>query len=538
MMFNGPLSLPLHLVIIALWGLSALFDYLDFASILQLKEYRLDRLRDFWRSEQGQQYVRRYHLLWRTILCTVLLFWPINQNILIRYTLLIVFTVDAVRLALTLAKHKLRRPKLTVKAVSIIAAAFLLEVGLAVYEHSWDAVFGLIIMRPFAIALVTFLFNRITEQLKNWYIYRATQKIAKHTNLTVIGITGSYGKSTVKEYASHILGKKFRVLKTPGNINTDIGVALFLLRQNLNEADVLVVEMGAYKIGEIDKICQMVKPKIAILTAIIEQHLILFGSLKNVQTAKYELLRAVPADGLVITNADNPYCVEYLDELTCQNQQTFGEEPDNHPTLLIEESSYRNGYASGRFTYQHNSWHLTAPVIGVHQINNLAPVTILASHLGMSQEEITVACATLPTGDHGMRIFSFGQATIIDDSYNSNPTGFAAALEVLGSYPSTQSRIVITRGMMELGDRHDELHETVAEEIAFYADTLVIITPDASAPLKRGVQRLHDKYHLAVEEIYDQTALRNYLLGLKETSSVILLENRIPESVRSLFSSR
>lgn len=534
-MLTGPLSLPLHLTIIALWGLSALFDYLDFASILQLKEYRWDRLRDFWKSQQGQRYVRRYGFLWRTAICMVLLFWPINPNITIRYILLALLSIDVLRIGVSALKHQVRRPKLTIKAVVIITTAFLLEIGLALYKHSWDIVFGLIILRPVIIALVTFASNNVTQQLKNWYIYRATKKMAAHPNVTVIGITGSYGKSTVKEYTSHILSQKLRVLRTPGNINTDIGVALFVLRQNLHEADVLVVEMGAYKIGEIEKICRMVKPKIAILTAIIEQHLILFGSIKNVQQAKYELLRSVPADGLVVTNADNPYCTEFLTELVCQNQQTFGEDPDNSPTLLIEEAGYRRGFASGRFQYQNHAWHITAPVIGAHQLANLAPATIVSRYLGLSPEEITVACATLPAGDHGLKIFSFGQATIIDDSYNSNPTGFSAALEILGSFPSNQSRVVITRGMLELGERHAEIHETIAEEIAFYADTLVIITPDAAEALHHGVELLHDKFHLKIEKMYEPAALRNYLLGLKETNSVILLENRIPESVRALL---
>ena len=534
-MIIGSLSLPLHLLILALWGISAFFDYLDFASILQLKEYRWDRLRDFWQSQQGQRYLRRYGLLWRTLLCTLLLFWPINHNVLIRYLLLAIFAIDAIRFGISFLKHNLRRPKITIKAVAIVAVAFLLEVGLAVYRHSWDLVFGLIIFRPIIIALVTFASNHVTQQLKNWYVYRATKKIARHSNVTVIGITGSYGKSTVKEYASHILGKKFRVLRTPGNINTDIGVALFVLRQNLAEADVLVVEMGAYKIGEINKICQMVKPKIAILTAIIEQHLILFGSIENVQQAKYELLRAIPADGLVVTNADNKYCVELLPELACKNQQTFGSDLDRQPTLLIEEAGYRNGFTTARYTYQGRDWHITAPVIGAHQVTNLAPAVIVATHLGMGPEEITVACATLPAGDHGLRIIPFGQATVIDDSYNSNPAGFSAALEVLGSFPSSQSRIVVTRGMMELGERHNEVHETVAEEIAFYADTLVVITPDAIDALQRGVDKLNEKFHLKVQQMYEPAALRNYLLGLKETNSVILLENRVPESVRTLI---
>lgn len=534
-MFSGQLLSPLHLLILALWGISAFFDYLDYASILQLKEYRWDRLRDFWHSQQGHHYFRRYGLLWRTFLCTILLFLPAN-NLTLRYFLLALFAIDTIRFGIGALRHTLKRPKLTAKAVTIVVAAFTLEAGLALYKHSWDIVFGLIILRPLLIALVTFGSNHLTQQLKNWYIFRATKKMAKYPNLIVIGITGSYGKSTVKEYTSHILGKKFRVLKTPGNINTDIGVALFVLRQNLAEADVMVVEMGAYKIGEIDKICQMVKPKIAILTAIIEQHLILFGSLKNVQQAKYELLRAVPADGLVIANADNQLCTEFLPELTCQNQQTFGEESENHPTLIIEESGYRNGFSSGRYTYQNREWHLTAPVVGAHQMINLAPSVMVASHLGMSPEEITVASATLPAGDHGLKIFSFGQATIIDDSYNSNPAGFTAALEVLSSFSSTHTRVVITRGMMELGDSHDEIHEKIAEEIAFCADILVIITPDAAAPLQRGVARLHDKFHLKVEQIYEPTAVRNYLIGLKETNSVILLENRLPEAVRALFS--
>ena len=145
--------------------------------------------------------------------------------------------------------------------------------------------------------------------------FKSDKQTAQYPDLTVIGITGSYGKSSVKEFLGHFLETEFSVIKTPRNTNTEIGVAQFVLASNFADKDVFIVEMGAYRPGEIKLICDMVRPSIGVLTVIAEQHLSLFGSIKNIQSAKYELLRSLPTNGFAVTNADNAYCTELLDTL-------------------------------------------------------------------------------------------------------------------------------------------------------------------------------------------------------------------------------
>lgn len=520
---------PINIFIGFFWLISAIVDYADFCFIWQLKEYRRDRFRDFMSTEQGRRYFLRFSFFYRFLALLVGILWPLNDVYNLKLIIIALLFLDFAGNSIRFFKHRLKRPKPTAKALGIISASIAAEGILFLIIRDWSFVFLLFLARFFLLTFIVAFFEVPTRISKKIIISLATKKMRKFPNITVVGITGSYGKSSVKEFAAHFLSEKFKVIKTPKNNNSEIGVAKFILKTDFSQAEFFVVEMGAYKKGEIQLICEIVKPKIGILTAIAEQHLSLFGSMKNIQQAKYELLRSIPADGLIITNADNPYCMELLSELTCKNVQTFGADPDNNPDCLITDikTSVSGTEFEGR--YRGQTGRVKTPVIGAHHAYNISAAVILALHFQLNREQIDHAFATLPTDTHGsLKIYPYGNAMILDDSYNSNPEGFKSALDVLSSFPSEKRRIVITRGMLELGEQSEELHEKIGEEIAFTADELVVITKDFIEPLKRGVGK---KYRTEIILKDDPEQLMAYVKLLKDESCVILLENRIPIGV-------
>ena len=349
--------------------------------------------------------------------------------------------------------------------------------------------------------------------------------------MKVIGITGSYGKSSTKEFLSHILSGAFNVIKTPKNINTEIGIAKFVLKTNFKKADMFVVEMGAYRVGEIKAICDMVHPTIGILTAIAQQHLSLFGSIENICKAKHELLYALPKDGIAVTNSDNTYCRKHLDELDA-TVLTFGTEPAFNPTVRIRNiENIKHGIRATAIAHGEERT-IEAPVVGVHNAFNIAPAALVAHALGMTKDVIDKQIMTLPKGHGSLKEHRYGKALILDDSANSNPDGFKAALDVLNTYPSDKKRIVITRGMMELGEQSNELHEQMGGEISFVADELVIITPDFVDSISTGVV---GKYKTNIRKIFNHADLVRYIESQKDEHVVILLESRMPSAVRDAF---
>ena len=261
---------------------------------------------------------------------------------------------------------------LTKKAIIIILASIFAE-GLIFVFCAIDNLFAIVDSAFFILTAVVIVLQRLSNFIKNYYIRMAGKKLSFYPNLTIIGITGSYGKTSVKNFLTHILSGKYNTISAPKNINTDIGVAEFVLRTDFAKTNIFIVEMGAYKIGEIKKICDMVKPKIGILTAISEQHLSLFGDIKKTQQAKYELLLSLPADGLAVVNADNAYCRECLHEIKAP-VMTFGIEPENNPTYLIENiTSGLNGTTWRRMVNGQDT-KVDSPRIGEYTVLNVAPV--------------------------------------------------------------------------------------------------------------------------------------------------------------------
>lgn len=515
----------INLSIFALWLLGALGDYFELSYYWQLKEWRWDRAKDFLSTEQGRRFLFQKRILLRIFLIIISFFLPFNTFIN-KIILILILSLDLLNFLYRLYLKKLYRPIFTKKAILIIFITISLEGLMFLRSRDWDTLLLLIMVRAFLIGFVIYFVNILTDLIKKYYIKIATIKIARYKNLTIIGITGSYGKTTVKIFLEHILSNKFNVVSTPKHVNTEIGIAKFILSHDFSNNNIFIVEMGAYKEKEIELICNMVHPKIGILTAISEQHLSLYGDIKITQKTKFELLRSLPANGLAITNSDNDYCREFLSELKCE-VRTFGMEEQYNPTILIKNISdaLEGGSYTVKFENSDPDVTVNTSLRGAHNVFNIMPCALVAEYLGMNTNEIIKASQNLPQTIH---ILKYGNCNIINDSYNSNPKGFKMVLDYINKFDSTKKRIIITRGMLELGNKSDELHEMIGGEISYVADELVLITPDFLEPIRRG---LVEKFNITLKTIFEPKDLLSFIMDHKETNSVILLENRIPAHV-------
>ena len=528
--------MSITIIVYGIWFLGATLMYAEYCYFWQLKWYRIDRFKDFLSTKQGRAVVNNRYMLTRTIVAIILLLiTPLDAPVL-HYSITAIFISDILYLIWRKYRGYYRRPVISFKALTIVGIALSAELILYLCTRDWGIVILVSALRLYVLSIVVIIINWTTDQIKRMYFRVAEKKLKKYPKLIKIGITGSYGKTSVKELLAQILSHSYKVAFTPKNTNSDIGISKFILATNFENIDVCIVEMGAYNKGDIKLVCDIVHPSIGILTAINQQHLSLFGSIENIQKTKYELVRSIPREGISILNADNPLCMQYAHELQ-STVRTFGSEEETNPDCLVESARTHEGELSVRYKITSNGGadkiEVQPKVVGEHQAMNVAPCILVAKHLGMSKEQIISAINNLHQPDQSIKLVTFGKAIIIDDSYNSNPDGFKAALELLGTFPSNRRRVVLTRGMDELGSESAELHEKIGNEISFFADELVIITPNFADALKRGIIT---KYHTdKVQEIFDPEKIAAYIENIKNQEVVVLIENKIPPMVRDIY---
>ena len=513
-------------VVLLPWMMIAAFDYGEFCYAWQLKEYRLDRFRDFISTRQGRDFLQSYLVLGRLFflcLAIVLPLLKIQPSFLIA-ALIILF--ELARLSLGFYKKQIKYPAKTFKAALIVGCALAVELALLSFVQGFSGLLIVFALRFFVLSGVVFIFYITTKLIKMGMVFLAERKLRKYANLKVIGVTGSYGKTTVKNFLDQILQSDFKVVATPKNINTEIGIAKFILQTDFSEKEIFVVEMGAYNLGEIKLICNMVHPKIGILTAINEQHLSLFGSIENIQKTKYELLFCLPKDGLAIVNSDNAYCREFISKLEC-GVKTFGENKQYAPTLLIKNvASSSTGSINFKFVFEGEDESASADVSGKHNAMNIGACILAADYLGQEKKKIIQQIKILKLPEGTLQKYAYGKSVIIDDSYNSNPDGFLAALEMLKDYSDEYKKVVITRGMIELGKRSQDLHQRIGERIAKVAQELVIFSSASEEELKRAVGNM---IQVVVKNSADD--LYRYIKELKNQKAVVLIENRVPQII-------
>ncbi len=370
-----------------------------------------------------------------------------------------------------------------------------------VLNHSWSSVRTnersisastyLIAWSAFAPALITgfsplivFIAVTVTSPLallrQQWLIFRATRKIRSLPKLKIVGITGSYGKTTTKEILHKLIEKKFHTESTDGNNNTAVGVALNILKKITNSTDVFIAEAGAYKKGEISQITRMAPPDISIVTTVGKAHLDIFGSLENIKQAKSELILGTKSSGHIILNADNPltYSMSSLTDLPCiffSQSNTLPQQPlgEKQGFLGLSNIHWTDDKVSFTIYFNGKEYPASTYLPAQHILANLLPAMAGALALGLTIEQIINRLSQTTFEITHFKILRFkNNVNIIDDGYTSNPQGFDSALIALSKIKASR-KVVITKGIQEIGKEIVEVYFNLSKLIEKYADELI-----------------------------------------------------------------
>ncbi len=284
----------------------------------------------------------------------------------------------------------------------------------------------------------------------------------------VIAITGSYGKTSTKELLSTMLGVKYKTLKTDGSKNSPIAIAELICTKLRLDHEAFVVEMGAYKRGEIAEMCKMVRPEISIVTAINAQHQDLFGSIENTIKAKYEIVEGLTGNGVAVFNADNENTRKMglkaeKSGITVHfySSENF-ETSKNLDLRLSGEIQVSEAGISFDVRRDGNTKSVSVPLLGKHHVSNIFAAMTAALSVGMTFDEVIASCKLIRPFDRTMqRIDGINSATFIDDTFNNNPDAAIAAIDYLSELKP--KRILVFQPMIELGEYAVESHERVGE---------------------------------------------------------------------------
>lgn len=368
--------------------------------------------------------------------------------------------------------------------------------------------------------------NTPVEKLVNLYFYLDAKRILRQNKkLIIIGITGSYGKTSSKYIISRILSARYNVLMTPESYNTLMGVVITIRKHLKSTHEVFVVEMGAYKRGEIAEICRLVQPQYGLLTTIGPQHLDTFKSIDNIILAKYELVEAVK-DGAAFLNFEN----EFIRERKSSGKYfSYG---INNSSLSYWAENIKNDSRGSSFTfctYNHVKIELKTQLLGSHNVLNIVAACAAALELGVKPDDICYAVRQIPPVPHRLELKgSPSGVSIIDDAFNSNPVGANEALNVLGGFDSPM-RILITPGMIELSEREYEYNYKFGVKAASSCDFIIPVGIKRAKPILDGIRSCN----YSEDKIYVARNLNEALEKMKAIAipgSVVLFENDLPDN--------
>lgn len=392
-----------------------------------------------------------------------------------------------------------------------------------------------------ALVIVNWINRPVEGMINQHYINDAKKKLRSVPDLTVIGVTGSYGKTSVKYYLDTLLKEHFEVLITPESYNTPMGVVKTIRSSLKPSHQIFICEMGARHVGDIKEICDIVHPEHGIITSVGPQHLETFFNMDNIVNTKFELADALPEVGLLFLNGDNEYIRNHSGKYKNKIFYTTGEwAKARELESQIEEGEVPQYYQTGdvKLSRTGTEFTVTAPdgeketfqmrLLGEHNVINVAGAVAVANTLGIPLKQLKVPIRRIQPVAHRMQLLERGNYTIIDDAFNSNPVGSRAAVETLKQFEGV--RILITPGMVELGEKEEEYNYKFGTYAADCCDYILLVGEKHTAPIHKGVLesgfsqercRVFEKLEDALSFAYSIKA---------EGHKFILLENDLPDN--------
>lgn len=382
------------------------------------------------------------------------------------------------------------------------------------------------ILPPFWVWAAGRIMQPVERRVNRHYIRRAREKLSRMPELTVIAITGSYGKTSTKFMLRDLLGERYRVCSTPASYNTPMGICKVINNHLEAHDQVLILEMGARYEGNIDELCDIAEPDVALVTNVGIAHLETFGSREAIARTKSTLVRRLRSGGTAVLNADDPRVAEMgelRDDITVITAGLEGGD------LRGEEIRY--DHRGTRFTLRagEESEEIRMGLLGAHNVQNLLLAAAAARHMGIRLKTMAVAARRMAPVEHRLELKREGGIHVIDDAFNSNPTGARNAVEILSHFESGR-RIVITPGMIELGELQEEKNREFGRQIAEADPELVVLVGrNRTAPIREGL-RAGGFEMKKVQVVNSLQSANERMREFAREGDVVLYENDLPDS--------
>jgi UDP-N-acetylmuramoyl-tripeptide--D-alanyl-D-alanine ligase len=382
---------------------------------------------------------------------------------------------------------------------------------------------------PVALVIANLLLAPFEARVQARY-WREAQVVLRRVDPIVIAITGSYGKTSVKHILGHVLETTAPTLITPGSVNTAMGIARTIRERLAAHHRYFVVEMGAYGIGSIRRLCALTPPRIGIISTIGKAHYERFKSLDAVAQAKFELAEAVRDNGgTVIVASDVMEFAGPRDFVKSHRDMVVTVGADENAALVIKSLCQEAEGIVADISWRGTGYELRAPLFGLHQGPNIALAFAAACTLGLPPEDVVASLRSTPQIAHRLEVKRQGGGpVVIDDAYNSNPVGFASALALLDALRRPGGRrILVTPGMAELGTEHEAEHARIGRLAAAYVDVLVAVAPHRVASLAAAFAKAAPERDIVTCSSFAdaQSWLDRNLTG----PDVVLIENDLPD---------
>ncbi len=377
-----------------------------------------------------------------------------------------------------------------------------------------------------AVFFVNLLNHPVEAAINRYYRNDAKRRLKEAAGLKIIGVTGSYGKTSVKFYLQTLLQERYNVLVTPQSYNTPMGVVRTVREQLRREHEIFICEMGARHVGDIKELCELVHPHYGVITSIGPQHLETFFHMDNIKNTKFELADALPADGKVFLNGDNEYI---LDKASAYSRKVFYSAGANHDGYYAKDIAVSQ--LGTEFTVVAPSGETERfgmRLIGGHNVINVVGAIAVACELGIPLHSLRTAVRRLQPVEHRMQMREHGLVTIIDDAYNSNPVGSKAAVETLAMFDGI--RILVTPGMVELGEKEQEYNYKFGTYAAACCDYILLVGKKHTKPIREGALNagFAEEKCEAFDKLEEALAFAYAVKG--QGHKYILLENDLPDN--------
>jgi UDP-N-acetylmuramoyl-tripeptide--D-alanyl-D-alanine ligase len=417
------------------------------------------------------------------------------------------------------------------KRIYLVSLGLLAAIGVAAALTTEIALVWLLPVQlvPVALACATLLLAPSETRVQRRY-WQEAHTALKRIDPMVIAVTGSYGKTSVKHILGHVLETAAPTLITPGSVNTAMGIARIVREQLRPHHRYLVVEMGAYGIGSIARLCALTPPKLGIITAIGKAHYERFKTLDAVARAKFELAEAAHAnDGTAIVASNTLHFDWPRQYVEAHRDRVVTVGAEANADLMIRSWRQDTDGIAAEISWRGATYQLKAPLFGEHHGRNIALAFAAACSLGLTPEDVVASLRSTPQIAHRLEVKRQGDGTIvIDDAYNSNPVGFASALGLLDVLrPPGGRRILVTPGMVELGAAHQEEHERIGRLAAEHVDVLVAVAPQRVEPLAAAFAAAAPEREIVPCAGFAEA--RQWLDRNLAGHDVVLIENDLPD---------